>query len=336
MMEPSRWALGYFSHEGDSFTGLVVHDEIRDLRADAASLGGLDLAAPSGTRQLLEQWGSAFEVLERLAVDRANGTWHPADSVRTHAPLEPRQIIQAGANYRTHVVDLAVAHTELSNGRTVEQVRADAERTMDARKATGSPYLFIGLPSAITGPYDEVILPAYSQKHDWELELAAVIGTPTFRVSPDEALEHVAAYVMVNDLTTRDAVFRRDMPEIGADWFRSKNAPGFLPLGPWLVPAAFVGDPQSLRLELKLNGEVKQDAVATDMLFTVAELVSAASQTVVLQPGDLVLTGSPAGNGAHWGRLLQHGDRMDSTITGLGIQSTTVLYPAATGAEEDC
>jgi 2-keto-4-pentenoate hydratase/2-oxohepta-3-ene-1,7-dioic acid hydratase in catechol pathway len=256
--------------------------------------------------------------------------------VRTHAPLEPRQIIQAGANYRTHVVDLAVAHTELSNGRTVEQVRADAERTMDARKATGSPYLFIGLPSAITGPYDEVILPAYSQKHDWELELAAVIGTPTFRVSPGEALEHVAAYVMVNDLTTRDAVFRRDMPEIGADWFRSKNAPGFLPLGPWLVPAAFVGDPQSLRLELKLNGEVKQDAVATDMLFSVAELVSAASQTVVLQPGDLVLTGSPAGNGAHWGRLLQHGDRMDSTITGLGIQSTTVLYPAATGAEGDC
>jgi 2-keto-4-pentenoate hydratase/2-oxohepta-3-ene-1,7-dioic acid hydratase in catechol pathway len=78
---------------------------------------------------------------------------------------------------------------------------------------------------------------------------------------------------------------------------------------------------------------VKQDAVATDMLFSVAELVSAASQTVVLQPGDLVLTGSPAGNGAHWGRLLQHGDRMDSTITGLGTQSTTVLYPAATGAE---
>jgi 2-keto-4-pentenoate hydratase/2-oxohepta-3-ene-1,7-dioic acid hydratase in catechol pathway len=200
---------------------------------------------------------------------------------------------------------------------------------MEARKANGSPYMFIGLPSAVTGPYDQVTLPSYSTKHDWELELAAVIGTPAFRVTPDEALDHVAAYVIANDLTTRDAVFRRDMPEIGSDWFRSKNAPGFLPLGPWLIPAAFVGDPQQLQLQLKLNGEVKQDAVATDMLFSVAELVSAASQTARLTPGDLILTGSPAGNGAHWGRLLRDGDRMESTITGLGQQSTVVAYETA-------
>lgn len=326
MMEPSRWGLGYFSHDGEFFTGLVVHDKIRDLREDEMAFEGLDLAAPSGTRQLLEQWAQAFPALDRLAVGRSDGRWYPSDAVETHAPLDPRQILQAGANYRTHVVDLAVAHTELSNGRTEQEVRADAERTMDERKATGSPYIFIGLPSAVTGPYDDVTLPSYSRKHDWELELAAVIGSPTFRVTPSEALDHVAAYVIVNDLTTRDAVFRRDMSEIGADWFRSKNAPGFLPLGPWLIPSQFVGDPQSLRLQLKLNGDVKQDALATDMLFSVAELVSAASQTVILAPGDLILTGSPAGNGAHWGRLLQDGDCMESTITGLGHQRTAVAY----------
>ncbi|MEO7124279.1 MAG: fumarylacetoacetate hydrolase family protein [Lacisediminihabitans sp.] len=333
MTQPTRWGLGYFSHDGKSFTGLVVHDEIRDLCAEAEAFKGLDLAVPAGSRSLLERWEHVFPTLDRLAADNSHGTWYPADAVRTLAPLEPRQILQAGANYRTHVVDLAVAHTELSHGRTVEQVRADAERTMDERKATGSPYLFIGLPSAVTGPYDDVILPSYSQKHDWELELAAVIGSPAFRVSPNEALDHVAAYVIANDLTTRDAVFRRDMPEIGADWFRSKNAPGFLPLGPWLIPSAFVGDPQSLQLQLKLNGDMKQDALATDMLFSVAELVSAASQTAVLSPGDLVLTGSPAGNGAHWGRLLRDGDVMESTITGLGHQRTVVAYETAQGAK---
>lgn len=333
-MEPSRWGLGYFSRGEDFFTGLVVHDEIRDLREDGAAFDGLELALPSGTRLLLEQWERAFSTLDGLAADRSHGSWYPSDSVETHAPIEPRQILQAGANYRTHVIDLAVAHTELSNGRTEQQVRADAERTMDERKATGSPYIFIGLPSAVTGPYDDVTLPSYSRKHDWELELAAVIGSPAFRVTPSEALDHVAAYVIANDLTTRDAVFRRDMPEIGADWFRSKNAPGFLPLGPWLVPSQFVGDPQSLRLQLKLNGDVKQDALATDMLFSVAELVSAASQTVVLTPGDLILTGSPAGNGAHWGRLLQDGDRMESTITGLGQQRTAVAYETVRGPRD--
>ena len=187
-------------------------------------------------------------------------------------------MLQAGANYRKHVVDLAVSHADLANGRTEAEVREQTAAMMDKRKATGVPYFFIGLPSAITGPNDEVVLPAYSTKHDWELELAAVIGTPAFRVSPEQALEHVAAYTIVNDLTTRDLVFRRDMPEIGSDWFRAKNAPGFLPVGPWLVPSAFVGDPQKLHLTLTLNGQVMQDESAADMLFSVGGMNMPASR----------------------------------------------------------
>ena len=108
-----------------------------------------------------------------------------------------------------------------------------------------------------------------------------------------------------------------------------KSAPGFTPLGPYLVPAAFSGDPAGFRITLQLNGEVMQDESAKDMIFGVASLVSYASQITTLLPGDLVLTGSPAGNGLHWGRLLRPGDVMEGTITGLGTQRTRCVADGA-------
>lgn len=138
----------------------------------------------------------------------------------------------------------------------------------------------------------------------------------------------MAGYTIVNDLTTRDRIYRRDMPRIGTDWFRGKHAPGFLPTGPWVVPADRVGDPQDLRITLTLNGDVMQNESTKDMMFGVAALVSKASQIVPLLPGDLLLTGSPAGNGIHHGRLLRAGDVMESTITGLGVQRTACVAPA--------
>ncbi|MEF2978718.1 fumarylacetoacetate hydrolase family protein [Subtercola sp. YIM 133946] len=326
--ENTPWSIGRAAMGGDAFVGVIVGDRMRDLRPEADTLGAADLSSPAATVGLLERWTSVQPLMAALAADTDAGTWLDVDDVELLAPLSPRQIFQAGANYRKHVVDLAVAHTELSGDRTIDQVRADAAATMDKRKQGGSPFIFIGLPSAVTGPTQTVTLPAYSEKHDWELELAAVIGIPAYRVSADDALAHVAAYTIVNDLTTRDLVFRRDMPELGADWFRAKNAPGFLPLGPSLVPAEFVPDPQDLTLTLTLNGQTMQDESTADMLFSVAEIVAAASQTTTLLPGDLVLTGSPAGNGAAWGRLLRDGDVMQSTISGLGRQTTRVIAEA--------
>jgi 2-keto-4-pentenoate hydratase/2-oxohepta-3-ene-1,7-dioic acid hydratase in catechol pathway len=200
---------------------------------------------------------------------------------------------------------------------------------MDRRAAEDLPYVFIGLPSAVTGPYDDVVLPSWARQPDWELELAAVIAKPAHRVSVEEALDHVAGYTIANDLTDRATVFRRDMPAIGTDWLRSKNAPGFTPLGPWIVPAESVGDPGDLRVTLKLNGRTMQDESTKDMLFGVARLVSYASQSAQLLPGDLVLTGSPAGNGIHWGRLLRDGDVMEGSITGLGVQRTRCVAEAS-------
>ncbi|WP_395400103.1 fumarylacetoacetate hydrolase family protein [Arthrobacter sp. UC242_113] len=270
---------------------------------------------------IIGDWERFGPQLEEMAA-RADGTGVAFEAAEILAPVEPRQVIQAGANYRKHVIDLVAAHRKPDDPRSEEQVRHDAAAMMDERASKGIPYFFLGLPTVISGPHDELVLPSYSKAHDWELELAAVIGKEAFRVTPEEALEHVFGYTMVNDITTRDLVFRKDMPEIGTDWFRAKNAPGFLPTGPMLLPARFFGDPQDAELTLKLNGQVMQKESTADMIFSVAQLVSHASQTAPLLPGDLVLTGSPAGNGAHWGRLLRDGDVMEATITGLGTQIT--------------
>ncbi|MGC5009199.1 fumarylacetoacetate hydrolase family protein [Streptosporangium sp. DT93] len=306
---PAPFSLGTFAAEGREFPGLVADARVLDLGGRWTS-----------TAELLGDWDAALPALAELAAD-ASLPWRELDGLSVLAPLRPGQVIQSGANYRTHVVDLAVAHRRPDGPEQEAAARAEIGAMMDRRAAEGTPYLFVGLPGAIAGPYDDLVLPGYSDRHDWELELAAVIGRPAFRVAPGNALGHVAGYTICNDVTTRDLVFRRDMPEIGTDWFRGKNAPGFLPLGPWLVPAAFVGDP--LRITLSVNGETMQDESTEDMLFDVAALVSAASEIVRLEPGDLVLTGSPAGNGMAVGRFLRDGDVMEGTITGLGTQRVT-------------
>ncbi|MFG3132303.1 fumarylacetoacetate hydrolase family protein [Streptomyces tendae] len=308
--------------EGSAFPALVTPDsQVIDLRT---ALGD----AAVTMRGVLEGWDAVLPRLTALA-DAAGPVRAPLADFRVHAPVEPRQVFQSGANYRQHVVDLHVAHRAPGDERPEEERRAEAAEIMDRRAAEDLPYVFIGLPSAITGPYDDVVLPAWAEKPDWELELAAVIGRPAHQVSVEEALDHVAGYTIANDLTDRATVFRRDMPQIGTDWLRSKNAPGFTPLGPWIVPAASVGDPGDLRLTLKLNGETMQDESTKDMIFDVARMVSYASQTARLLPGDLVLTGSPAGNGMHWGRLLRDGDVMDAAITGLGAQRTRCVAQVA-------
>ncbi len=191
---------------------------------------------------------------------------------------------------------------------------------MDARLA-GAPFVFTGLPSAVCGPYDDVVLPRGASQPDWELELAAVIGRRTRRVPAGDALDAVAGWVIVNDLTLREKVFRRDAGALGADWLAAKNPPTFLPAGPVIVPRQAIPNPGDLRITLRLNGRVMQDESTKDMLFDTARIIAYCSEAATLLPGDLVLTGSPAGNGLAHGRLLRPGDLMESAITGLGAQA---------------
>lgn len=305
--------------DGDSVRlGLVAGDRIRPIGPGELGAAGLNDFLGS------TDWSR----LEDLAAQ--DGPWLPLDSVTLTAPVEPRQVLQTGANYRTHVIDLVVAGLAKDDPRSPEEAREWAGKMMDDRQANGEPYFFIGLPACVVGDDVPLVLPAYSQKHDWELELAVVIGTEAFRVSKDDAMDHVAGYTIVNDITTRDLVFRRDMKEIGTDWYRGKNAPGFLPTGPFLVPAPYV-DPAKLKVRLELNGDVMQDATTDDLLFDIPALISAASQNMPLLPGDLLLTGSPAGNGAHWGRLLRDGDVMTGSIQGLGTQAVRCVAEETAG-----
>ncbi len=310
------FALGTFSAPGvAAYPGLVVSDgRVLDLSQTLPW-------APAHTRAVLQRWSEAWEVLCALAGDRSR-SWRALRDLRVHAPVAPQQIFQSGANYRQHVIDLELAHRRGDDPRTAEQARAEVAAMRDARARDGQPYVFIGLPTSVTGPFDDVELPCWAEKPDWELELAAVIGRPAYRLAPEQAVDVIAGYTIANDLTDRATVFRRDMPAIGTDWLRCKNAPGFTPLGPYVVPAAFVPDPGKLRVTLKLNGQVMQDESTEDMIFGVARLVAYVSNIARLLPGDLVLTGSPAGNGIHLGRLLRGDDLMEGTITGLGGQRT--------------
>ncbi len=298
----------YRDDDGEARLGLVVADRIRALDAD--DLGAADLnaflARPDWRRL-------------RALAETEDDEWMPLADVTLTAPVQPRQVLQAGANYREHVIELVAAGLTQNSDRTPEEARAFAAKMMDDRAASGEPYFFIGLPACVVGDDVPLVLPSYSDVHDWELELAIVIGREAFQVAREDAYDHVAGYTIVNDITTRDLVFRTDMKEIGTDWYRAKNAPGFLPTGPFLVPAPFV-DGGQLKVRLELNGDLMQDGSTSDLLFDIPALISGASQTMPLLPGDLLLTGSPPGNGQHWKRFLRDGDVMTGSIEGLGTQ----------------
>lgn len=184
------------------------------------------------------------------------------------------------------------------------------------------PILFNKAPSCVSGPFDPVILPKKSTKTDWEVELALVIGKEAHYVDESSALDHVAGYCVCNDVSEREFQLERS-----GQWVKGKMAPTFGPLGPWLVTPDEVGDVQNLRLWLELNGERIQDSSTSDMIFPVAKIVSDTSRYVVLQPGDVITTGTPPGVGLGMKppRFLKAGDVMRLGVDGLGVQEQRVV-----------
>ena len=181
------------------------------------------------------------------------------------------------------------------------------------------PILFMKTANALTGPNDPVVLPQDCAKADWEVELGVVIGTRARYVSESDALSHVAGYCVVNDVSERAFQLER-----GGTWDKGKCCDTFGPVGPWLVTADEVPDPQKLALWLEVSGERMQDGKTSDMVFGVAQLVSYVSRFMTLEPGDLIATGTPAGVGMGSQRFLKPGDTMRLGISGLGEQSSTV------------
>ena len=198
-----------------------------------------------------------------------------------------------------------------------------AKHAAESGKAPpAEPILFTKATSCLSGPNDQIVIPKGSQKTDWEVELGVVIGREASYVSEAEALSYVAGYCVVNDVSERTFQL-----ETTGQWVKGKSAPSFGPIGPWLVTADEIGDPQDLRLFLDLNGERVQDSSTADMIFSVAEIISYLSRFMALRVGDLICTGTPEGVGMGMTpqRYLRSGDQLRLGVEGLGEQHQEVV-----------
>lgn len=338
-----RFAIGTFSLAGcPPFAGLVMDDRVIAVDAMRAVVQeeGFSLPVANSTLSLLECWNTALPALQAAAnalhnavtpaARTAQASMVPMSALKVHPPVAARQIFMCGANYFKHVVDIIVdmgpGKSPGTGGMSPVQLRAYAEELMRKRQRDGSPYVFTKPITTLSGAYDPIIIPSFAEQPDWELELAVVIAAPARHVRREQAMNYVAGYAIANDITNRDWIWARaDMKAMGTDWLPSKCCPGFLPFGPYLVPATHVQDPMDLHMKLDLNGETKQDERTSDMIFDIARQIEYISSIVQLLPGDVICTGSPAGNGTHYKRFLQPGDVVDTSITGLGNQRNPVL-----------
>lgn len=260
---------------------------LRDLSQALDDIDGASLAPDSLAR---------LGALDPSALPLVSGP--RASTPRLGVPLRNiGKIVGVGLNYADHAAESGMA-------------------------IPGEPILFAKQTTAIGGPHDPVMIPRGGVEVDWEAELAVVIGSLARYVTEDDALRHVAGYCVANDVSERAFQLRR-----GGDWQKGKSCDSFAPLGPWLVTADEVGDPQALRVWLDLNGETMQDSSTAQMIFGVAHLISYISSFMTLMPGDVIITGTPPGVGAGRTppRFLAPGDVMTLGVEGLGEQRQEVI-----------
>ncbi|BDZ64079.1 fumarylacetoacetate hydrolase family protein [Agromyces mangrovi Wang et al. 2018] len=258
-----------------------------DLRGLTADIDGAFLAADGIARA-------------RAALDAGELPVLPdAAGLRVGAPIaRPGKIVCIGLNYRDHAEESGLAVPD-------------------------EPVVFMKDPSTMVGPYDDVLIPRNSTKTDWEVELGVVIGTTArYLESPADALAHVAGYATSHDVSEREFQLER-----GGQWDKGKSCETFNPFGPALVPASEVPDPQALGLRLSVNGTMHQDGTTATMIFDVAHVIWYLSQFMVLHPGDVLNTGTPAGValGIEGNPYLREGDVVSLEIDGLGRQEQRMV-----------
>jgi 2-keto-4-pentenoate hydratase/2-oxohepta-3-ene-1,7-dioic acid hydratase in catechol pathway len=265
---------------------------------------------------VLNDWGAAQARIDKAAATAKKGKIKgiPVGQAKLLAPvLYPSAIFCAGANYMDHMREIAAVQ------------KIDPEP--DPRSRGLKPWHFIKTSSTVVGTQSTIRLPAYSKMVDWEAELAVVIGRPAKNVSVDEALDYVAGYTVANDLSARDFVTRPQISPTSPfryDWVSLKNFDGACPIGPWIVPAREIADPQNLEIKLWVNDVLKQDSHTSKMIFSVAEQIAYLSTRITLHPGDLILTGTPSGVGMARQEFLKSGDVVRVWIEGIGTLSNTL------------
>jgi 2-keto-4-pentenoate hydratase/2-oxohepta-3-ene-1,7-dioic acid hydratase in catechol pathway len=265
---------------------------------------------PPSLLALLQHWQEAEQMIEGAAqtVLREKPAGLPLSSLTLLPPvLFPSAIYCAGANYGDHAAEMARA--------------SNRSPPPDPHEAGLKPWHFMKAPRACVGSGAEIVMPPETKKLDWEAELGAVIGKETKNVSEQDALSYVAGYLVANDLSARDLSRRKGVPETSGfyhDWISHKSFDGSCPIGPWMVPAKQIPDPQALDIKLWVNDVIKQDSNTSKMLFSLAEQIEFLSSRMTLYPGDIVLTGTPAGVGNGRGEYLNKGDVVRVWIEKIG------------------
>jgi len=221
-----------------------------------------------------------------------------SDNVRLGPPTcRPSKIVCVGLNYAKHAQESGM-------------------------EVPSEPVLFFKASSAIIGPNDDVILPRNSKKSDWEVELAIVIGAKASYVEEENAMNHIAGYVLHNDISEREFQLERS-----GQWVKGKSSDTFAPLGPYMATTEEIKDPHNLNMWLKLNGKTMQDSNTSDLIFGIPKLVSYISRFMTLLPGDIISTGTPFGVGLGLDPqiFLKEGDEMELGIDGLGVSKQKVI-----------
>lgn len=279
---------------------------------DAAKLTG----RPSDTSvlNLLDDWQNARPRLGAAVEAASREVGSPINKVKLRAPvLYPPAIYCAGANYRDHAEEMA----RLFN-RPIEP---------DPHTQGLGCFFFMKAGRAVTDPGATIEIAPYSKTMDWEIELAAVIGRAATGVSEKDALNYVAGYTIANDLSARDFGRRPVLPDTSpfkTDWLSSKNFNNSCPLGPWITPAEQIADPHNLAMRLTINGVTKQESNTGKMIFNINEQISQLSSRITLYPGDVILTGTPAGVGVARKEFLKAGDVVTCSIEKIG-ELTSVM-----------
>ena len=304
--------LAAYKSNGVESVGILTEKGIVDIPAIWPGSG-----PPRSIIDILRQ--DAIAAVKELAEKSDIVT--PVENVKLLAPIpRPGKLLALAGNFGEHIKEASLK-------------RGFKLGLSDAQKQTTVPRPFLKPSTTIIGPDDQIPWPAYSEQIDYELELAVVIGKRAKCVEAKEAINCVAGYTIANDVSARSVTFKNGRAERPwddfYDWLAGKWADGFCPTGPYLVTADEIPDIQNLKMELKVNNDTRQKANTNQMIYPVADVISFLSFLMTLEPGDIILTGTPAGVAVASGRFLQSGDTIECRIENLGVLKNTLSQKPA-------